>query len=290
MKGLIAAFALCCGGLTVTATPALAEPPVWVVSDADSELVLFGSVHLLPPNLSWRPAALARALRSADDLWFELPIDAASQGEVAQLAAAKGVLPPGQTLTALLPPKDAARLKQVCAQYGVNMAQIDRLRPWMAEVLLSATIFAKAGAGIENGVELGVSADAPPSAARKAFETPAQQIEMLSAAPLAEQIVALRQSLDEMDGGPEDFDRMVRAWMAGDVRRLETETIAPMRKAAPALFKRLVTDRNARWTAVLDKRLKGRGHTVVVVGMGHLVGKDGVPARLKALGYSVKGP
>jgi uncharacterized protein YbaP (TraB family) len=41
---------------------------------------------------------------------------------------------------------------------------------------------------------------------------------------------------------------------------------------------------------VLDARLKGHGHTVVVVGIGHLIGPDGVPARLRALGYSVTGP
>jgi uncharacterized protein YbaP (TraB family) len=28
----------------------------------------------------------------------------------------------------------------------------------------------------------------------------------------------------------------------------------------------------------------------VVVGVGHLIGPDGVPARLRALGYSVTGP
>jgi uncharacterized protein YbaP (TraB family) len=40
----------------------------------------------------------------------------------------------------------------------------------------------------------------------------------------------------------------------------------------------------------LDQRLKGKGRTVVVVGVGHLVGADGLPARLRALGYSVTGP
>jgi hypothetical protein len=36
--------------------------------------------------------------------------------------------------------------------------------------------------------------------------------------------------------------------------------------------------------------MKGHGRTVVVVGVGHLIGPDGVPARLRALGYSVTGP
>ena len=52
-------------GLTATLTlafPAFAEPRVWIVRDADSEMLLFGSVHVLPPGLAWRPAALDVAL------------------------------------------------------------------------------------------------------------------------------------------------------------------------------------------------------------------------------------
>jgi hypothetical protein len=71
---------------------------------------------------------------------------------------------------------------------------------------------------------------------------------------------------------------------------LDREALAPLRKASPDLFRRLVSDRNARWTATLDQRLKGKGLTVVVVGVGHLIGKGSVPERLRALGYQVEGP
>ena len=50
--------------------------------DADSEMVIFGSVHVLPPGLDWRPKALDAALAKADDLWFELPIDPANVGSL----------------------------------------------------------------------------------------------------------------------------------------------------------------------------------------------------------------
>lgn len=284
MRAFVLAAAL------VLATPAAAEPPVWIVSDQDSEVVLFGSIHVLPPDLDWRPAALSEALRAADDLWFELPMDRAGQLLVAQLAQSRGTLPPGQSLFALLPPRDAVRLRAVAAEYGVSEALLDRLQPWMAEVALTGAIFARAGAGTESGVELAVQAEAPASARRRAFETPQEQIELLAGASLDQQIASLRQSMDEMADGPEAFSRMVRAWAAGDLKALERDSVAPLRRAAPALFRRLVTERNLRWTAMLDERLKGQGRTVVVVGMGHLVGKDGVPARLKALGYKVKGP
>jgi uncharacterized protein YbaP (TraB family) len=78
--------------------------------------------------------------------------------------------------------------------------------------------------------------------------------------------------------------------MAGDLKALDHEALSPLRKASPQLYERLVSDRNARWTKALDARLKGHGRTVVVVGMGHLIGPGGLPARLRALGYQVEGP
>ncbi len=47
-------------------------------------VVLFGSIHLLPAGLDWRPPALDDALARADALWFELPItiDSDNAGEI----------------------------------------------------------------------------------------------------------------------------------------------------------------------------------------------------------------
>lgn len=274
----------------ILAAPAWAKPPVWIVRDADSEMVLFGSVHVLPPGLDWRPPALDRALAQADDVWFELPVGPESEQEVARLAASLGVLPPGKSLFAMLPPADAQRLMKVADTYGVDKSTLDRLEPWLAEVALGGAVYRKAQADTANGVEQAIAAAAPPGAQRRALETPAQQIAFFDGAPLADQITSLRQTIAEIDDDPEGYKELVAAWMAGDVKALDKEALAPMREATPVVFRRLVTERNAAWVRELDARLKGKGRTVVVVGVGHLIGKGGLPAQLRALGYSVSGP
>lgn len=273
----------------LVAAPAVAEPQVWVVRDADSEMLLFGSVHVLPPGLAWRPAALDAALSHADDLWFELPVDAATEHEVARLAMITGTLPPGQSLFAMLPPDDATRLLKLAGIWGVDRATLDRLKPWLAEVALAATLYGRIGAASDHGVEATISATAPPSARRMALETPAEQIALFNETTIADQITSLRGSMDEIEADPDTFATLIDAWMAGDVARLARETTA-MRDTSPAMFRRLIVQRNMAWTATLDARLKGKGRTVVVVGAGHLVGEDGLPARLRGLGYSVTGP
>lgn len=272
------------------AQEASARPPIWVVRDADSELVLFGSVHVLPPGLAWRPAELDAALAKADDLWFELPIDPGSEAKVGQLAAAKGMLPPDQSLTKMLSPDGAQRLEKAAADLGVSMAVLDRLEPWFAEVALAGAQFMKSGADANSGVEKTLAASAPASATRKAFESPEEQIAIFDAAPLPEQIASLEESLRELERNPHAYDELVAVWMAGDLKALDDDALGPLRAAAPGLYARLVTQRNERWIKTIRARLDGSGKTVVVVGVGHLVGADGLPTRLRALGYKVEGP
>ncbi|MDB5435233.1 MAG: hypothetical protein JWR47_1490 [Phenylobacterium sp.] len=269
---------------------AAAMPPVWVVKDKNSEIMLFGSVHILPHGLDWSPPALDRALKAADDIWFELPIDPQSEAQTAALAGQNGVLPPDQSLFKLLPPKDAELMGKLAVAYDVSPALLDRLQPWLAEIALAGAAYRRAGADAASGVEKTIAAMATPKATRKAFETPAEQIALLSGGAMDEQIASLHETMRDMDEKPDEFQVLVKAWVDGDTTALDREALAPIRDATPGLFRRLVTERNASWTKALQARLKGHGHTVVVVGIGHLIGPDGVPARLRALGYSVTGP
>lgn len=274
----------------VLAGPAAAEPPVWIVKGKGAEIVLFGSVHVLPPGLDWEPAALRRAIADADDIWFELPIDPAAEAETARLATKLGELPPEQSLFKLLPPEDADRMARVAQSYDASPMLLDRLKPWLAEIALAGAAYRKAGAVTGLGVEQALSAEAPPTAKRYAFETPAEQLAIFADTPMSEQLASLRETLKDMEAKPDEFALLVHAWVSGDIAGLDREALEALREASPDLFRRIVTERNERWVKVLQARLKGQGRAVVVVGVGHLVGPGGLPARLRALGYSVQGP
>jgi uncharacterized protein YbaP (TraB family) len=270
--------------------PAWTKPPVWIVRDADSEMILFGSVHVLPAGLDWRPEALNKALPAADDIWFELPMEPGASAQVGQLALSMARLPPGKTLQGLLTPADRVRLAKVCKRLGLSPAQLDPFEPWFAEVLMATAEFQRSGATASSGVEEILAGAAPPDTRRRALETAQQQLDMFDQAPMADQIASLKDTLRQMESDPGAYNRLVEAWNAGDLDRLDREALSPLRRAAPEIYRRLVSDRNQAWVGPLDERLRGQGLTIVVVGVGHLIGPGGVPARLRALGYSVQGP
>ncbi len=286
-----AAAVLAAGALlTGAAAPVRAEPPIWRVRGAHAEVTLFGSVHILSPSTRWRTPALQGDLARADQLWFEIPIDPATQAQAVAGAVQLGLLPPGQTLQGLLPATAWARVQALAQSEGVQPASLQRMRPWLAELTLSTFYFQRHGADAKLGVEAQISSAARPGVERDAFETVSEQLHLFADDPLADQIASLAQTLDEITDDPGLFDRVVAEWARGDTRALVQDVIVPARRDTPGDYQRLLVARNRRFAARVEQMLKGSRRAVVVVGVGHLIGPDGVPALLRGDGIAVDGP
>jgi hypothetical protein len=282
--------ALLAAALWLAPVAASALPPVWVVKDHDATLVMFGSVHLLPPGTDWRPAQLKQALGDADEVWFEAPMDQAGLSAATQAALAHAFLPKGQSLSAMLSPAGRQRLARTAQVLGVPVAQFDPLQPWYAELLIQGALFQKLGVKGSDGVEEQLWGGLAPTAKRVTLETPEQQVDFFAEAPTNEQLASLEQTLKDVPHAKRDYDELLKAWLGGDLRTLDKQVVEPLKKSSPGLYDRVVRQRNARWLKAVDERLKAKGETVMVVGMGHLIGSDGLPAQLRAQGFEVEGP
>lgn len=281
---LIALLVLAWGGA------AAARPAFWIVRDHDSVIFLFGSMHVLPPGLDWRPPELDTALAEADDLWFETPLGPEADGEVRRLVAERGYFRRGRSLGPLLSPLGRERLARLGPPLGVAPAFLDPMEPWLAEMNLTMAAIGRSGASAHHGVEDQIDAAAPRKVRRRAFETVAFQIGIFDTAPLTDQLASLEDTLDEIETDPGAYDALLAAWLSGDVAALEAISGRRLIAVSPYLYRRLLPERNERWTRLIRKRLSGHGATVMVVGAAHLIGPDGIPARLRAQGVTVDGP
>jgi uncharacterized protein YbaP (TraB family) len=267
-----------------------AAPPIWHVQGPHAEITLFGSVHLLSRDTTWRTAAFDADLAKADEVWFEIPFDPASQQEATHAALQRGLLPAGQTLPALLPASDRPALAHLEAEEGLNPAVIDKFQPWLADTTLSIVYFQKRGADASLGVEEQISADLPVDVKRGAFETAQQQIGFFADMPERDQIDGLEETLKEIDKDPGAFDRLAAAWARGDVHAIAEDAVEKLKRETPGAYKTLVVNRNRRWADRIAQLLQGDERIFIVVGVGHLVGPDSVPALLRARGIKVEGP
>jgi uncharacterized protein len=270
--------------------PARAEPPMWVVEDADSTLLIFGSFHLLPRGVAWRPKALDRALQEADDLWLEVAMDQPVNGAAQSQVAARGALPPGRTLSSMLSKDGARRLALIAGQAGMPVDRLDRLQPWLAETLLGVAVYRQQGALAEEGVEQQIAKTAPAGVRQVALESAGEQLAMLASGSEAVQLASLEHSLRLFEEDPGYYRRLMELWLKGDAAGMEREVIDELRRTAPEQYRTLIVERNHAWAPKIVQRMAGSGQTVLVVGVGHLLGPDGLPTMLRARGLRVRGP
>jgi len=259
---------------------------MWVVSDADSEITLYPTLHILPPEVQWKSEDLTRRLAEAEEVWFEIMPGADNDPALQQRMMQLG-LAPGTSLSAQLSEEEIKTLKAATAPLGMPFEAVDMMRPWMASTMVSV------GALIDNGFDpaSGVEKQLLPMVEGKkirALETAESQLQMLASLPDDVQMEMLREALGDMDETTEMLRELVNDWSVGDVEDLEDDLLEDMKTETPVAYDALFTARNKNWVDQIEIEMKGSGTDFIAVGAGHLVGDESVPEMLKARGYTVK--
>ncbi|MEM9838381.1 MAG: TraB/GumN family protein [Pseudomonadota bacterium] len=276
-----------CTALFISA--AHAEVPRWVVSDADSTMTLFPTIHILPDDLDWESEAMLTALNNAEEVWFELlPSEVNDQALMQQLAIKHG-LSPQLPLSKRLDKETYGKFSQVATELGLAPAQLGPMRPWLAGVTLAVTDLIRDGFSPDAGVEM-VLAKKVDSDRHRGLETADQQLGFFASLSPEVEKAFLIQTIDEIGKNAEELRGLATAWADGDVSRIEALILTSIRDVSTELYETLIVARNEAWAERLTLELQGSGTDFVAVGGGHLVGADGLPGLLAARGYKVEGP
>jgi len=270
--------------------PALAQPAMWAVRDADSTIFMLGTVHLLRPEMQWRTAALDKAIAEAEELWLELPTTdpAAMSGEMMPLVAKYG-LSPGKRLSDVLTLEEMKTLDEAAKLAGLSAAQLNMFRPWFAALTISNAAVMRAGYDPLSGVDSKIEAlFAERGIKPKGLETAELQIKVFAGMTPEQELRYLRETMDEYGDAPIELDAMVDQWARADLAALETMFVSEMKTEEPDLYAALLTNRNANWVTQIEDILAGEGVSFMAVGAGHLIGPDSVIAMLEARGVSAE--
>ena len=265
-----------------------AKPAMWKVSDRDTDIYLFGTVHLLPPGTRWRTAKFDKAAGQAGTLVVETIIDEKNPqpfvAELIRLSVRPG-LPP--ILSRVRPEKRAA-LQAVIAKSGIPEVALNNLETWAAAFQLLQLQFKELGVSGTDGVELNLrNSFAAAGKPVEQLETNAQQLGFFDSLPEAAQRELLEGAIEEPAKAKQQFDAMVAAWMSGDVDAIG-RTFNSELQSSPELKQALLLQRNANWSYWLHSRLAQPGTLLVAVGAGHLAGSDSVVEMRKKRGLRVQ--
>lgn len=270
---------------------AQATPAMWRVADADSEYILLGTFHILPPHLQWRTAALNKAFEDADIVYFEVEADTPNaQTQTLQVMMTQGFNPPGVTLSGMLEARDAQKLKEISSSLGIPFAAIDPMRPWQAFLTLTVQFIVKQGFDPGAGVDSKLLSEARSLGKDiRFFETLGEQLSFFTSLKPETEKSLLALTVRDWDNQAESFDALYNAWRVGDAEFIDSEMNRTMRDEAPAVFETLIVKRNQAWAQKIAQEMRaGSGTALIAVGAGHLVGDEySVPALLAAQGFEV---
>ncbi|MEJ7776219.1 MAG: TraB/GumN family protein [Sphingomicrobium sp.] len=265
-----------------------ARPALWEVSDPDTKIYLFGTIHLLPKNYAWRSKALDRAIASSDTLVIETIVDPKNPAELVRelvrLGYADG-LPP---LANRIDPAKRPMLEAAIAKSGLPRPIFDRMRTWAAAFTLLGVQFKELGLqgeeGVENNLRTAFAAAGKPVGQ---LETNGEQLGFFNTLPAKAQRDLLEGAIEAPKAASQEFAQMLSVWASGDVAGI-AKTFNDQLAGSPDLMDALIRRRNVSWTQWVQRRLAAPGTVLLAVGAGHLAGPDSVQTMLERDGYQVR--
>jgi uncharacterized protein YbaP (TraB family) len=266
-------------------------PAMWRMSDDDTEIFLFGTIHVLPEGVQWRRDEVMNVFSTADIVYFETTDRDPSSGTYLDFFKA-GIAAPGQEIKDVLNAEQYAELSDALDGIGLRIQNFQGQQPWFAALMMSVMALEAEGHLAEYGVESWMETQLGPERDVRSLENGMEVAYSLARLPISSQIAMLMDGLDELKEIQEDssdMDDSMNAWLSGDTEALYEEAIGDMKTDMPEVYEVMFTRRNRHWVNMLEW-LMGReeGSIFVAVGSGHLTGPDSVIRLLEKKGWKLE--
>lgn len=231
-----------------------ADPAIFVIRDQDTTVYLFGTFHVLSPDLKWFDGAVEQAFAESDELVVEtLPTEA-------------------RTSVAALPPS-AARIKPAASFLASTQ---DAVRAGQSQGMVLAN-------GADMVLLRAAAAEGKMVEPLETLESQFAMIANISAAMPGAATCEVADCRKAADGLGSALVELQAAWASGD-HLLFTALLDEMRVSAPDAYRILFVERNARWSNWVAGRMRQPGTAFVAIGSAHLAGDDSLLVRLAQRG------
>jgi uncharacterized protein YbaP (TraB family) len=229
------------------------------------------------------------AFAQADKLVLEVHIESRLAAAARMMGAA--IYPAGDSLDRHLTARQMKAVEQRLGGAVPALLDVKRLRPWFVATLVVMTELQKLGYEPEHGIDTYFQERATGKKPIEGIETVDQQIALFSGLSERVQLLMLEEALEEQQVLEESMRDTIDAWKRGDARALEKVLLASMKKPEyQPVYQKLFVERNRVMAEAISGYLKTKSTHFVVVGAGHLVGREGVIELLRAEGHAVVQP
>ncbi|MBN1782662.1 TraB/GumN family protein [bacterium] len=246
---------------------------LWTADGPDFSVSILGSIHVLGAADYPLDPAIESAYRNAEAVYFEIDMDSTSLPAVQGKIMMAGMLK-GQTLSDVLGDSVSGELKKMLLRFNVPFETVQAFKPWFVASMLTMIKLNALGVGQQYGVDQYFYGKALGDQKRRgSMEAIADQIGCFSAMDKAMEQALLLETLNSLDSLEYEFLELKTAWATGDVMAIDSLMNRDM-DDYPELSKVLVGDRNRKWAERVKRIVRNRENAMIIVGAGHLVGKE----------------
>jgi uncharacterized protein len=260
---------------------------LWTIRSEAATVHLLGSVHVMRKEMYPLDARIEEAFDGAETLVVETDVDGPEGEGFHAFVAENAFYPEGDGLERHVSRETYDLVRQQLPDLSASVA--DRMKPWALALLAAVREYRALGLEPESGLDRHFLEKARGRKRIVSLERYDHVPRLLDGLPDDVLDLFLFQTLSELERAGEEMDAILSAWREGDADRMEaivtvSQTLHP--RLEP-VYDRLFTRRNREMTAAIEDCLRAGGVHFVVVGAGHLVGKDGILERLARKGYDV---
>ncbi|MBD3375636.1 TraB/GumN family protein [candidate division KSB1 bacterium] len=261
---------------------------IYEVSDSDSHVFLYGSVHVLSESDYPLDPVIDQAFSNSEILALEVHPDSLTKPSTRELMREKAYLPDAPPLSERLHKETYTLLKVTAENSGIPIQTYQQVEPWFAALSLTMQKLESLGFSSEYGVEIHFYQNAIQAGKKiEGLEMVYDQVALFDSLSAEDQDNLVMQSLIDLAVLENEFQVLLEAWKHGQTERLGTLLLQSF-KDYPDIYRELVVNRNKNWLIEIEDYLNSNEKAFIVVGAAHLAGPDGLVNLLMQDGFSVK--
>lgn len=265
---------------------ALAEPAaVWKISHGSDYFYLGGTIHMLPESELPLPQGFQQAYADSDVLVLETEVTDSQQQQQTLLQAMQ--LENGRSLQDLLTAGTYHRLDQYFSDNGMALDNFRRFAPGFILIVATQIELQKlgiTGEGVDMIFQQQARAEQKPLWFLESFD---YQVAVLAGLGRGYEDEFVGKMLDEAPQAGEILGDTLRGWKSGNLNDINRLINEPTRRDDPRTFASLFVERNHNWLQQLLTYFGNDERELVLVGAGHLAGKEGLIELLRQRGYHI---
>jgi len=262
---------------------------LWKIQSKTSTVYVLGSLHLAKKEIYPLSQKIENAFDQSNFLVVEANVNDIKKIDIQKLMES-AFYPANDALEKHVSPETFEWVKRETEGLGIPLELLGKQKPWFLAMTLVSLESIKLGLDPNLGIDRYFLSKAEGKKKILELESLDYQISLLSGFSEKDQELFLIYTLKDLNVMEQEMGPLIQAWVSGDAQAMESILARSVSedKRLSAILEKLIFERNRRMVAKIEDFLRTKETYFVIVGAGHLVGKQGILKLLGEKGYLIE--